>query len=128
MSFFLLYLWILTLVSVQCYRTPLPFGTGFQGMTETDELSEQGFFHLFGNLFKYALPTNERPLEPKMEGNDFKIKVKAELYDILPIGDAFPQTPQTTTLSNFFEFRRSGKLRCRPGSASPGCFFLLRIK
>ena len=76
MSLILLYLWIMTFVDVQCFRTPLPYGTGFQGMTENDELNNQGIFHLFENaikVFKYALITNDLPLEPtiKMKGTDY---------------------------------------------------------
>ena len=76
MSLILLYLWIMTFVDVQCFRTPLPYGTGFQGTTENDELNNQGIFHLFENaikVFKYALTTNDLPLEPtiKMKGTDY---------------------------------------------------------
>ena len=35
MAPFLLYTFIMALLSeVQCFRTPLPFGTGFQGATQ----------------------------------------------------------------------------------------------
>ena len=56
---FVLYLCIMTLVEVQCFRTPLPFGTGFQGTTQDDELSGQGIFHILGNAFK-ILHWNQR--------------------------------------------------------------------
>ena len=68
---FVLYIWIMALVEVQCFRTPLPFGTGFQGTTQDDELSGQGIFHLIGNAFKYALSTNDPQLKPKMEGKNY---------------------------------------------------------
>ena len=68
---FVLYLCIMTLVEVQCFRTPLPFGTGFQGTTQDDELSGQGIFHILGNTFKYALSTNDPSLEPEMEGKNY---------------------------------------------------------
>ena len=119
MPFFILYLWIMTLVHVQSFRTPLPYGTGFQSTTDNDKLSDKGIFHLFGNIFKYALSTNDPPLESKTEGKDFEIIVKVELYDILSIGGV---------LFNFFGSLKSGKkLRCRPGSGWPGCYFLFRI-
>ena len=70
---FVLYIWIMALVEVQCFRTPLPFGTGFQGTTQDDELSGQGIFHLIGNAFKYALSTNDPQLKPKMEGKNYWI-------------------------------------------------------
>ena len=67
---FVLYLWIVALIEVQCFRTPLPFGTGFQGTTQDDELSGQGIFHLLGNAFNYSFSTNDPQLEPKMEGKN----------------------------------------------------------
>ena len=70
---FVLYLWIVALIEVQCFRTPLPFGTGFQGTTQDDELSGQGIFHLLGNAFNYAFSTNDPQLEPKMEGKNYWI-------------------------------------------------------
>ena len=70
MSPFVLSLLIMVLVEVQCFRTPLPYGTGFQGTIQDDELSGQGIFHLLGKAFKHAFSTNDPPLkQPKMEGN-----------------------------------------------------------
>ena len=60
-------LFIMTLVVVQCFRTPLPFGTGFQGATQDDELSGQGIFHLLCKAFKYAI---DSLFQPKAEGNN----------------------------------------------------------
>ena len=75
MPFFILYLWIMTLVHVQSFRTPLPYGTGFQSTTDNDKLSDKGIFHLIGNVFKYALSTNDPPLESKTEGNEIILKL-----------------------------------------------------
>ena len=37
----------MTVVQVECFRVPLPYGTGYQGSTDQDdELSDQGIFHL----------------------------------------------------------------------------------
>ena len=60
----LLFLLTMALVEVDCFRTPLPFGTGFPNFyrttmsaTQDNELSGQGIFHLMCNAFKYAFPT-----------------------------------------------------------------------
>ena len=64
MGKYLLYLLVMTVVQVDCFRVPLPFGTGYQGSTnQEDELRDQGIFHLLWHSFNY-----ESPKEPKVEG------------------------------------------------------------
>ena len=44
---YLLCLLVTTIVQVECFRVPLPYGTGYQGSTDQDdEFSDQGIFHL----------------------------------------------------------------------------------
>ena len=52
---FVLYLWIMALVEVQCFRTPLPFGTGFQGTTQ--EIKES-FIYLEKHSSIQGVPPN----------------------------------------------------------------------
>ena len=123
MAPFLLYLWTMALVPVQCFRTPLPFGSGFQGRTQDDELSAhgQGIFHLLGKAFKYAFSTNDSRLEPVMESNTKLAElanIKKVLERLVIIGK-----------SRMMEMKNYGeKLRCLPGMPGwPGCNFLLKI-
>ena len=68
----------MALVGVQCFRTPLPFGTGFQGATQDDELSGQGIFHLLCKAFKYAI---DSLLQLKTEGNNSYIsKILSKIF------------------------------------------------
>ena len=113
MTSILLSLWIMALVEVQCFRTPLPFGTGFQDGTQDDELSGQGIFHLLGNAFKYAfeLETNDSPLEPEIP-NIKKLLERLAMYG-----------KSRLIVKNYGE-----KFRCLPGWPGwPGCNFLLKI-
>ena len=98
MSSFLLYFWIIALVEVQCFRTPLPFGTGFQGASQDDQLSGQEIFHLLGNAFKHALSTN------------------ATLDNFMKF------LKQIGKPGGRMETKYGGeKLRCRPGPGWPRC-------
>ena len=91
----------MTLVEVQYFRTPLPFGTGFQGTTtHDDKLSRQGIFHLLGNTFKHALYANADALDNFMKflkqiGKPGRIEMETNYG--------------------------GEKLRCRPGPGWPGC-------
>ena len=86
-----------SLVEVHCFRTPLPYGTGFQGKSQDDQLSGQGIFHLLGNAFKHALSTN----------------------DTL---DNFMKFLKQFGKPGRMEANYGGeKLRCRPGPGWPGC-------
>ena len=101
----------MALVEVQCFRTPLPFGTGFQDGTQDDELSGQGIFHLLGNAFKYAFETNDSPLEPEIP-NIKKLLERLAMYG-----------KSRLIVKNYGE-----KFRCLPGWPGwPGCNFLLKI-
>ena len=55
---YLLCLLVTTIVQVECFRVPLPYGTGYQGSTnQDDELSDQGIFHLLWHSSKAARGT-----------------------------------------------------------------------
>ena len=121
MASFLLYILTMALVEVQCFRTPLPFGTGFQGATQDDDLSVQGIFHLLGEAFKYAFWTNDSLLEPEIEGNTKLAElanIKKVLEQLVMIGKS-----RMMAMKNYGE-----KLQCLPGMPGwPGCNFLLKI-
>ena len=120
MAPFLIYILTMALVGVQCFRTPLPFGTGFQGRNQDDDLSGQGIFHLLSNAFKY-FSTNDSPLEPVVEG---KTKL-AELANIKKVLDQLVMIGKSRMMAmkNYGE-----KLQCLPGMPGwPGCNFLLKI-
>ena len=51
-------------LQTHAFRTPLPYGTGFQGSNQRGtELTGKGIFHLLRSAFEYAFLTNETPLE-----------------------------------------------------------------
>ena len=61
---YLLCLLVTTIVQVECFRVPLPYGTGYQGSTnQDDELSDQGIFHLLWHSSKAARGRPEGPTE-----------------------------------------------------------------
>lgn len=59
-----LYLLVMIAVQVNCFRTPLPFGTGYLGTKPDNELSDQGIFQLLWKSLSY-----EPSKEAKAEGN-----------------------------------------------------------
>ena len=64
MAPFHLYLLVMIVVQVHCFRTPLPYGTGYLGTNHYNELSDQGIFHLLWKTLNYGPPR-----VPKAEGN-----------------------------------------------------------
>ena len=71
----LLCLLVMTVVQVDCFRVPLPYGTGYHNTNQDDELSNQGIFHRLWHSFNC-----ESSKEPKVEGNKHALQVSDRDY------------------------------------------------
>jgi len=102
-----LYLLVMIAVQVNCFRAPLPFGTGYLGTKPDNELSDQGIFQLLWKSLSYEPSKEAKAEDDRYE--DILDYLSPKIWDTV---DYFTETYQPSVTLPHYHITK-GRLRLR---------------